>query len=1706
MKRPRKRGMAAMLAGIMVLTMMPGSLYQTEAAEAQGKEPIVLTTEKDVYVQGGGDADKVMGGDAMLVKTPEEASLGTTYHRKGLVEFDLSDISGEYNTALLKLEVRSYGKQYTDTDCLGIYTTDAGWDVEMTWNTMPGIREQAASAYKSDVDENGIMLIDISDAVEQALDAGEDAISLELSFAVPQGGDHAISFYRHTAEGKTGPVLELSYDEEKEQNAAIFKELREKWQHYIIGDELDLSDQTILDYVKSLDEEANQYWNEMNKSDEADRKQLWDEYPIIVYNNTSQEARIGSVNVSYNFEALRTLALAYKTEGCQLYQREEVMSEIRSALDFMVGTYYNGTTSTDWGDWFVWEIRTPQALTSILLILQDELTEQEISYYLTGVERYAGNCNSAGIPGSPTMTGANLLDKAMVVAQTGVLTDNEKKLEHMREAQKEVYRYVESDDGFYEDGSYIQHHSLAYIAGYGIPAYENIGVFFYMLKDTPWEIRYDDGCEQMIYDTIFNSIEPLIYDMQIADSTAGRTIVNSASDARTRAVGIMETILPIGASMDGEMKDRFNSFAKDFIQTDEEYYFDRASNITTIQMAKELLEDESVAPRSNYSIHKTYAGMDRISHVRPGYMLNIAMSSTRQSKFENYNGQGLKLWNIADGMTYLYTDDLDQYSSGYWATIDPFRLAGTTAERALTRKDFTSYAESGKTPYSWAGGVTLGDYGTAGVQMKSLGNESGGNGSALTGADSKKSWFMFDDEIAAIGSSITSTTGNCVETIIDNRQIALDLSNEVTINGETPDITDNSDNNDKHGTEITDARWAHIQGNTEGSSIGYYFPEENTTIHALKERRDSNYSSQNAQEDIEVSGSYATLWFDHGTNPSGASYEYVILPGKTADETAAYAEDSPIQVLANNDNVHAVRHKDLDMVGVNFWNDTETTAAGITSNKKASVMMQKMDDGTLELAVSDPTQQNNGTIELTVNLPCKAVISKDETVTVEQLSPVLKLSVNTAGSMGESHVVKLEMSEEAAENAVIGVGTSDTVKAEKGTEFGELDLPETVEIETRQYEKYDVEVDWSSVGYDKDRTGIYELEGEITLPDGVTNPAGLKAEITVQVGNPFIAAVQDTYVRDNSETGDQHKREGELIVKNDHTGYSRKAVMKFPLDEISADMEHVTLLFEFTGMPEETFRDLDVYRIDADWDESEITWENYPERIGEPIANVTLEDIGRSLVQEIDVTELVKQAIADGESEISFEFSISDYSKNNLARIHSTESTAGQAPALFWEETKQGESGQADKTDLSIQIAKAEERLEQTDDYPAGQLAELQELLEAGKAVYENETASQEDVDAASEAIASYMESMTAVRKFTITASAGEGGSISPNGNVTVREGESQTFAIVPQEGYEIANVTVNGESHGAITNYTFESVEADGEIVAEFKAIEPSEEVSKSTLEYFLNSAKTHLENGDVDTCVESVQKLFEEAVAEGEAVMADDNATRDEVMNVTMKLIKAIHALDMKAADKTDLEMAVELGEMIDLSKYVEAGQKEFTDALAAAREILSDSDAMQGDVNEAWDALVTAMENLRLKANKDALEDLLNEAAGLDLNRYTEESAAAFRTALASAQAVFADETLSEDDQKKVDDAVTALKAAKAGLTAADGSQEGKDPEDGDRESNPSGMGNADQNNGNSNSGDSVSKAARTGDPAPITGLMMLVLVSGAAVLAVSRRRSK
>lgn len=71
---------------------------------------------------------------------------------------------------------------------------------------------------------------------------------------------------------------------------------------------------------------------------------------------------------------------------------------------------------------------------------------------------------------------------------------------------------------------------------------------------------------------------------------------------------------------------------------------------------------------------------------------------------------------------------------------------------------------------------------------------------------------------------------------------------------------------------------------------------------------------------------------------------------------------------------------------------------------------------------------------------------------------------------------------------------------------------------------------------------------------------------------------------------------------------------------------------------------------------------------------------------------------------------------------------------------------------------------------------------------------------------------------FIINASAGNGGTISPVGKIEIKYGDQKTFVVVPDKGYKIKDVLVDGKSVGAVTSYTFKNIESDHRIEAIFE------------------------------------------------------------------------------------------------------------------------------------------------------------------------------------------------------------------------------------------------------------------------------------------------
>lgn len=221
------------------------------------------------------------------------------------------------------------------------------------------------------------------------------------------------------------------------------------------------------------------------------------------------------------------------------------------------------------------------------------------------------------------------------------------------------------------------------------------------------------------------------------------------------------------------------------------------------------------------------------------------------------------------------------------------------------------------------------------------------------------------------------------------------------------------------------------------------------------------------------------------------------------------------------------------------------------------------------------------------------------------------------------------------------------------------------------------------------------------------------------------------------------------------------------------------------------------------------------------------------------------------------------------------------------------EAVQADKTKLNESIAAAEELLKHAEDYVPEDVQNLMEVLDAAKAVAADPAATQETVDAAQNALDAAMNIAPIQKEFAIMAAAGEGGSITPCGTVKVERGMSQTFVIQPEEGYVISDVLVNGQSVGAVAEYTFCDVNADANITALFQKAAVS--TDKSQLTAVIKEAEERLEQADKYT--EETVKALQKEVEAAQFILADKEASQADIDAAVQKVRTAIDALEEKA-----------------------------------------------------------------------------------------------------------------------------------------------------------------------------------------------------------------
>lgn len=756
-----------------------------------------------------------------------------------------------------------------------------------------------------------------------------------------------------------------------------YEQIERKYYDFLTGGTfVDTGDHDVVARLNEINESAKKYWDTMNL--DSEKTFIWNDLTMTF---TGKDTTIASsYEMTITFLRLSIMCQAYRTKGGKLYDNKELGRDILNALIWMNDNKYKPDGQT-YGNWWDWRIGSPLRFIDCIVLMKNEITDVQYKKSLDTLFAYVSK-------NRPRPGDANSMWYLFIRLMVGVLNKDDSYIKTViDEIDRFWFRYTTSGNGFYADGSYVFHTAYPYTGSYGASAIESFAKLAYLVNGTAFDISQASKNQAIRW--INEAYVPIIYNGLAMDMTRGRAVSSEKDGDHLTGHVIIRSIYLFSLTVPENDALPIQEIIKYWITADthrsiyygEDYATSNNNYIFFINKLKQFMKDSTVSTADKPVFHKQFAAMAQIVHSRPDFTFAISMHSDTIQNYESVNGENLMGWNMAMGMTYLYNEDMGQFSDNYWPTVNPYRLPGTTVNR-------NTKIQKGKTNGdSWVGGTSMDDmYGIAGMYLIPSGQT----------LNAKKSWFMFDDEIVALGSGINASDNKIVETVIENRKLMSDNSNTFIVNGNVVSASAVT-------SKLANSTWIHLSGNGEKSDIGYYFPSP-SDVRFVRGKRSGAWSEINSNKlksfkwNEKLQANYLTMYFDHGNNPKDASYNYVILPNKSSEQTKKYSQYPDITVLENSTEAHGVYKKSLLITGVNFWNDAIKTVDLITSYQKSSVMVRET-NAEIFVSISDPTKQK-GSMIIQIDLSAAECLTKDDNITIIQLSPTIMISIDVKGKNG----------------------------------------------------------------------------------------------------------------------------------------------------------------------------------------------------------------------------------------------------------------------------------------------------------------------------------------------------------------------------------------------------------------------------------------------------------------------------------------------------------------------------------------------------------------------------------------------------------------------------------------------------------------------------------------------------------------------------------
>ncbi|HFV7478502.1 TPA: polysaccharide lyase 8 family protein [Staphylococcus aureus] len=749
-----------------------------------------------------------------------------------------------------------------------------------------------------------------------------------------------------------------------------YEKLKNTWLDVNYGyDKYDESNPDMKKKFEATENEAKKLLSEMKT--ESGRTYLWE---------SSKDIDTKSADMTRTYRNIEKIAEAMNHPKTTL-KNDENKKKLKDALEWLHKNAYGKDPDKKVADlktnfsksapqkntnlnWWDYEIGTPKSLTNTLILLNGDISSDEKKKYTAPIKTFAPKSDEilSSVGKAEPAKGGNLVGIAKVKLLESIIEEDKDMTKNSIDSFNKVFTYVQSNstgkerNGFYKDGSYIDHQDVPYTGAYGVVLLEGISQMMPMIKETPFKETSQN--DTILKSWIDDGFMPLIYKGEMMDLSRGRAISRENETSHSASVTVMKSLLRLSDAMDESTKAKYKKIVKTSVKSDSSYkQNDYLSSYSDISKMKALMEDSTLSTNDLTQQLKIYNDMDRVTYHNKDldFAFGLSMTSKNVARYESINNENLKGWHTGAGMSYLYNSDVKHYRDNFWATADMKRLAGTTT---LDNEEPKENKNSDKT---FVGGTKFDD------QHASIGMEFENQDKTLT---AKKSYFILNDKIVFLGTGIKNTDSSMNPvTTIENRK-----ANGYTLYTDDKQTT-NSDNQETNSVflESTDTK----------KNIGYHFLNK-SKINVKKESHTGKWSEINkSQKTEDKKDEYYEVTQKHSNSDN--KYGYVLYPSLSKDVFKSKA--SQVTVVKQDDDFHVVKDNESVWAGVNYSDSAKTfeiNGTKVEVKAKGMFILKKKDDKTYECSFYNPESTNTASdIESKISMTGYSITNKNASTTNE---------------------------------------------------------------------------------------------------------------------------------------------------------------------------------------------------------------------------------------------------------------------------------------------------------------------------------------------------------------------------------------------------------------------------------------------------------------------------------------------------------------------------------------------------------------------------------------------------------------------------------------------------------------------------------------------------------------------------------------------------